>query len=54
MALPIAMDRLIHGSVVESTCIEYKGGFDPNPILHTICAFANDIDNIGGATSSSA
>lgn len=48
MALPIAMDRLIHGNVVESTRIEYKGGFNPNPILHTICAFANDIDNIGG------
>ena len=48
MALPIGINTLIHGGVVESTRIEFKGGFNPNPIVHTICAFANDIDNIGG------
>lgn len=48
MALPISVDRLIRGEVVESTRVELKGGFNPNPIMHTICAFANDIDNIGG------
>ena len=48
MALPVSIDKLIHGKVVESTRIELKGGFNPNPIVHTICAFANDIDNIGG------
>ena len=48
MALPIAVDRLVQGNVVESTRIEFKGGFNPNPIMHTVCAFANDIDNIGG------
>lgn len=28
--------------------IEYKGDWNPEPILHSICAFANDIDNWGG------
>lgn len=27
---------------------EYKADFNPNPIIHSICAFANDIDNMGG------
>ena len=27
---------------------DVKDGINPTPILHTICAFANDIDNIGG------
>ena len=48
MALPISIEKLIHNEVVESTRIELKGGFNPNPILHSICAFANDIDNMGG------
>ena len=48
MALPVSIDRLISGEVVESTRVELMGGFNPNPIMHGICAFANDIDNIGG------
>lgn len=48
MALPVSLERLLQGDVVESTRIELKGGFNPNPIMHSICAFANDIDNIGG------
>lgn len=48
MALPVNIDELLHAQVVESTRIEFKAGWNPNPIVHTICAFANDIDNIGG------
>ena len=48
MAIPVSIEQLVHGGVVESTRIEFKGGFNPNPIMHAICAFANDIDNIGG------
>lgn len=48
MALPVSVERLVRGGVVESTRIEFKAGFNPNPIMHSICAFANDIDNIGG------
>ncbi len=48
MALPINIDELLNAHIVESTRIEFKAGWNPNPIMHTICAFANDIDNIGG------
>ena len=33
---------------MESSRIEFKADFNPTPVIHTICAFANDIDNIGG------
>ena len=48
MAIPINIDDLINQRVVESTRIEFKSGWNPNPIIHSICAFANDIDNVGG------
>ncbi|MBM6907978.1 AlbA family DNA-binding domain-containing protein [Collinsella intestinalis] len=48
MAIPVNLDDLINLRTVESTRVEFKTGFNPNPIIHTICAFANDIDNIGG------
>lgn len=48
MALPVNVDTLIHGNIVESTRIEFKEDFNPERVVHTICAFANDIDNIGG------
>lgn len=48
MAIPVNIEDLIHKRVVESTRIEFKGDWNPNPIIHSICAFANDIDNLGG------
>ena len=48
MALPINVSDLINRRVIESARIEYKGDWNPEPILHSICAFANDIDNWGG------
>ena len=48
MALPININQLIHGSTVEWERIEFKEGFNPEVILHTICAFANDMNNWGG------
>lgn len=48
MAIPVNIEELINATVVESTRIEYKADFNPTPILHSICAFANDIDNMGG------
>ncbi len=48
MALPINIDDLFNASVVESERIEFKENWNPESILHTICAFANDIDNWGG------
>lgn len=48
MALPINITDLIHRRVVENARVEYKRDWNPEPILHSICAFANDIDNWGG------
>lgn len=33
---------------VESNRIEFKAGWNPDKIYHTICAFATDLDNTGG------
>ena len=33
---------------VKNARVEYKKDWNPEPILHSICAFANDIDNWGG------
>jgi len=48
MSLPIDVSDLIHQKKVERTRIEYKSGWNPEPIIHTITAFANDFDNMGG------
>ena len=48
MALPISIDSLIRQQVVENTRLDYKKNWNPEDIVHTICAFANDIDNWGG------
>ncbi len=48
MALPININDLIHGQIIEWDRLEYKEGWNPESILHTICAFANDINNWGG------
>lgn len=48
MALPINIKDLITGKTVEWDRIEYKSGWNPEDILHSICAFANDINNWGG------
>ena len=48
MAIPVNIDGLINNRVVENARIEFKANWNPEPILHTICAFANDVDNWGG------
>lgn len=48
MAIPINMEELLHQRVIESARIEYKTDWNPAPILHSITAFANDFDNLGG------
>jgi predicted HTH transcriptional regulator len=47
MALPINVEQLLAGQLTESDRIEYKKGWNPQVILHTICAFANDLHNVG-------
>ena len=48
MALPVNIDDLVNHRKVEYARIEYKEGWNPEKVLHTLCAFANDIDNWGG------
>jgi len=48
MALPINIKELIHGKVVEWERLEFKKGWNPEDVLHSVCAFANDINNWGG------
>jgi ATP-dependent DNA helicase RecG len=47
-ALPINVDELLKGQIVEWERLEFKKGWNPEEIIHTICAFANDINNWGG------
>lgn len=46
--IPLKIDTLLAGQVVEQDRIEYKEGWNPNDIVHTICAFANDYNNMNG------
>ncbi|MCD8306938.1 MAG: putative DNA binding domain-containing protein [Clostridia bacterium] len=48
MAIPVNIEDLINGKIIESSRIEFKEGWNPDKIIHTVCAFANDIDNVGG------
>lgn len=48
MALPINIDELIHGKVVEWERIEFKSGWNPEDVIHSVCAFTNDFNNWGG------
>ncbi|MDD2942062.1 MAG: putative DNA binding domain-containing protein [bacterium] len=48
LALPIAVDDLLHGKSVEWERLEFKAGWNPQDVLHSICAFANDFHNLGG------
>ncbi len=48
MALPINIEGLIKGTTVEWERIEFKKGWNPEAVMHTMCAFANDLHNWGG------
>lgn len=48
MALPINIEDLLNKQKIESNRIEFKKGWNPDKIYHTICAFATDLDNTGG------
>lgn len=48
MALPTNINRILNPNIVESVRVELKEGFNVESIMHTICAFANDIDNFCG------
>jgi hypothetical protein len=39
---------LLKGHIIEFDCIEFKEGWNPDAIYRSVCAFASDIENIGG------
>ncbi len=48
MALPINIEELLHGNTVEWDRIELKKGWNPEDVIHSLCAYANDINNWDG------
>jgi ATP-dependent DNA helicase RecG len=46
--LSINLDDLLRQRTVEGERIEYKAGWSPDAIIRTLCAFANDFENLGG------
>ncbi len=48
MNLPLNLDDLLNARTIESERVEYKSGWNPEPIMKTICAFANDFRDQGG------
>jgi len=45
--LPVNIEELINGGTVEGERIEFKKGWNPEDVIHSMCAFANDINNWG-------
>jgi ATP-dependent DNA helicase RecG len=48
MALPISIENLLHHKTIEWDRIELKIGWNPEDVVHFLCAFANDINNWDG------
>lgn len=48
MSIPLIIEALINRRTVDSARLEFMDEYRPDRILHTTCAFANDIDNICG------
>jgi ATP-dependent DNA helicase RecG len=48
MTLPVNIDDVLHARTVESERLEFKQGWNPLAVLHTLCAFANDFHNLDG------
>lgn len=46
--LPVNIQELISKRIIEDERIEFKASWNPEAVLHTICAFANDFHNLGG------
>lgn len=48
MELEISIEDLLNKRRMESDRIEFKAGWNPDDIYRSVCAFANDFDNVGG------
>ena len=45
---PINRADLLHQRTVEGGRIDYKTGWNPDPIIRTVCTFANNFENLAG------
>ncbi|QMU31366.1 RNA-binding domain-containing protein [Adhaeribacter radiodurans] len=48
MALPVNIEALVHGKTIEWERLEFKQGWNPEDIIHSLCAFANDLQHWDG------
>jgi len=48
MRLPVNIHEVLQGRPVEWERLEFKRGWNPEAVLHTLCAFANDFHNLVG------
>ena len=48
MKMPLNINDLLTARTVEWERLEFKAGWNPKAVLHTMCAFANDFHNLGG------
>ena len=46
--LHLNLKDLLRQRTVEGERIEYKAGWNPDAIIRTLCAYANDFENLGG------
>jgi len=47
MSLLVGIENLLSGNVMEGTRMEFKKGWNPAPMMRSVCAFANDFENEG-------
>jgi len=47
MSILISIEKLLSGDFVEGIRMEFKEGWNPKPIMRSVCAFANDFENEG-------
>ena len=48
MKLPVNIKGLLTSEKIEWERLEFKKGWNPERVIHTLCAFANDFHNLGG------
>jgi len=48
MNFPININDLLASGKIEWERLEFKEGWNPENVLHTLCAFANNFHNLGG------
>lgn len=46
--IPLKLETLLEGKVVEANRVEYKEGWNPQEVVQALCAFANDYENVNG------